>query len=107
MSSRFMRILILFDLPVVTKEARREYTNFRKFLIKDGFDMMQYSVYSRLCRGIDSVNKHMRRVKSHLPPKGAVRAMVVTEKQFAAMQILVGKKRKIHKDIDPVQLSLF
>jgi len=102
-----MRIMILFDLPVITKESRREYTNFRKFLVKDGYDMMQFSVYSRLCRGMDAVDKHMNRVKGHLPPKGAVRAMVVTEKQFAAMQILVGRKRKTRKEKDPLQLSLF
>lgn len=102
-----MRIMILFDLPVVTKEARREYTNFRKFLVKDGYDMMQFSVYSRLCRGMDAVDKHIKRVKGHLPSKGAIRAMVVTEKQFAAIQILVGKKLKIKKEKDPMQLSLF
>jgi len=55
---RFMRLIVFFDLPVVKKEDRKGYTQFRKFLLKDGYDMVQFSVYSRICNGQESVNKH-------------------------------------------------
>ena len=48
MSYRFMRILVMFDLPTETSEERRDYRKFRKNLIKNGFIMMQESVYVKL-----------------------------------------------------------
>ena len=77
--NRLMRILILFDLPVTTAEARREATRFRKFLLNDGYHMLQYSVYARICNGADAVEKHRTRVKQHLPDNGAIRMLVITE----------------------------
>jgi CRISPR-associated protein Cas2 len=43
-----MRVLVFFDLPVVTGEQRRAYVKFRKFLVKNGFLMLQESVYCKL-----------------------------------------------------------
>lgn len=88
---RFVYLFVFFDLPVKTKKDRRNATRFRKFLVNDGFDMMQLSVYTRVCRGQDAVDKHLSRVEKHLPPKGSVRALPVTERQFARMQLLVGQ----------------
>lgn len=85
---------MFFDLPVVSKADRKAYAQFRKFLIKDGYDMVQYSVYARICNGQDSINKHLRRLKENLPSKGSVRCMQVTEKQFAEIEVLVGKKKR-------------
>ena len=85
-----MYLFVFFDLPVKTKKNRRAATRFRKFLINDGYDMMQLSVYTRVCRGQDAVDKHMTRVEKNLPPKGSVRALQVTERQFARMKLLVG-----------------
>lgn len=104
---RFMRLLVFFDLPVKTREERRIYTKFRRFLITDGYDMLQYSVYGRIVNGHDAEQKHLRRLKSHLPPKGSVRALTVTEKQFAGMKILVGTPSFQEKTIGTGQLSLF
>ena len=53
MSYRFMRVLVLFDLPVLTGDQRREYARFRKFLLKSGFLMLQESVYCKLENGSD------------------------------------------------------
>ncbi len=86
-----MRIIVFFDLPVVIPRERKEYTRFRKFLLKDGYTMLQYSVYTRICNGEDAVKKHMQRLKQNLPPvNGAIRALKVTEKQFENMEILLG-----------------
>lgn len=91
---RFMYLFVFFDLPVKIKKERRDATRFRKFLVNDGFDMMQLSVYSRVCRSQDAVDKHLARVEKNLPPKGSVRALQVTEKQFARMKLLVGMRSK-------------
>ena len=48
MSYRYMRIMVFFDLPTLTAGNRREYAKFRKYLIKNGFIMLQESVYCKL-----------------------------------------------------------
>lgn len=85
-----MWLFVFFDLPVGTKTERRNATRFRNFLKNDGYDMMQWSVYTRVCRGQDAVEKHLVRVRRNLPPKGSVRALQVTERQYARMHFLVG-----------------
>lgn len=91
--NKFMRILVFFDLPVKTASERRAATQFRNFLLKDGYHMVQYSVYTRICNGSDAVEKHETRLKLHLPPKGSIRSLVVTEKQYDSMKILLGESQ--------------
>lgn len=102
-----MRILVLFDLPVKERELRKEYSRFHKFLEKDGYDMLQFSVYCRICNGLDGVEKHMLRLRKNLPPEGSVRAMVVTERQFEKMKILVGTKTLQEQRVPAGQMILF
>lgn len=86
-----MRIIIFFDLPVIKPKERKAYARFRKFLLNDGYTMLQYSIYTRICNGEDGARKHMRRVKENIPPvNGAIRALKITEKQFENMEILLG-----------------
>lgn len=85
-----MRMIVMFDLPVGTALQRRAATQFRNFLVKDGYSMLQFSIYVRICNGVDSVAKHRARVEGEVPDNGSVRTLVVTEKQFASMDILVG-----------------
>ena len=102
-----MRIIVLFDLPVVSKKERKIYTQFRRFLLNDGYDMIQYSVYSRLCNGTDMTEKHMQRLSCSLPEKGSVRCLTVTEKQYSKMKFLVGKPTVKERKVNVNQLSLF
>lgn len=102
-----MRLMVFFDLPVVLKEERKIYTRFRRFLIKDGYDMIQFSVYARICNGQDSVNMHVSRLMACMPEKGSVRYMQVTEKQFVNIKVLVGIKRKKEDPKYSGQLSFF
>ncbi|MBQ0104552.1 MAG: CRISPR-associated endonuclease Cas2 [Armatimonadetes bacterium] len=88
-----MRLCVIFDLPVVAKNDLKNYQQFRRFLLNDGYDMVQFSVYARMCIGRDDIEKHMERLILNLPPKGSVRTLEITEKQFAAAKILVGKKK--------------
>lgn len=103
---RFMRLFVFFDLPVKRKEQRRNANRFRNFLLHDGYHMIQLSVYSRVCRGQEAVEKHMLRLRASLPPEGCVRALRVTEKQYSQMEILVGKAKTAEK-IATRELLLF
>lgn len=102
---RFMRMIVFFDLPTLTKTDRRNASRFRSFLIKDGYTMLQLSVYSRICKGSDDVEKHAKRLKSLIPKEGSVRLLTVTEKQYASMEILVGTLKK-EEEIGDKQLLL-
>jgi len=87
-----MVILCMFDLPVETKAEQREYRTFRKKLISEGFYMLQYSVYARVCPNRDYAHAIEKKLQVGLPKAGNVRLITVTEKQFKEMKLLVGKK---------------
>ncbi|WP_296384493.1 CRISPR-associated endonuclease Cas2 [Reyranella sp.] len=89
-----MWLFVFFDLPVGTTAERRSATRFRNFLKDDGYMMLQYSVYARVARGEDAASKHVQRVTKNLPPKGSVRALQVTDKQYARMRLLLGEAKK-------------
>ena len=101
-----MRLLVFFDLPTLRKQDRKYANNFRRFLIKDGFHMLQLSVYSRICKGLDEAYKHTKRISLNLPPKGSVRLMEITDNQYGRMKILIGQRKKEEKT-DSQQLLLF
>ncbi|MDR0978351.1 MAG: CRISPR-associated endonuclease Cas2 [Lachnospiraceae bacterium] len=85
-----MRLIVFFDLPTDTAKDRRNYTLFRKFLIKEGFIMMQESIYTKLALNgsvVESVKQKLHKAK---PPYGLVQMLTVTEKQYASMEMLVG-----------------
>lgn len=95
-----MRVLVFFDLPVVTSLQRREYARFRKFLLKSGFLMLQESVYCKIALNgtvtqgiIDSVHKNS-------PPEGLVQLLTITEKQYSKMDLIVGDIKKEILDSD-------
>jgi CRISPR-associated protein Cas2 len=102
-----MRILVFFDLPVVTRAERRAYTVFRRFLINDGYDMLQFSVYARILNGRDAEEKHYQRLSANLPPEGSIRVLTVTEKQYAGMKMLVGLPLFQEKKVNSQQMLLF
>ena len=101
-----MRLIVFFDLPVTSKVDRRNYTRFRSFLLRDGYNMLQFSIYSRLCNGLDNVDKHLKRMESELPPEGSIRTLVLTDKQFSRMRLWVGEATIHEKKVDAQQLVL-
>jgi len=103
---RTMWLLAMFDLPTDTKKARRAYTRFRKALVKDGFTMMQYSVYIRHCASEENAEVHDGRVVANLPPDGEVRLLRITDKQYERMRVFWGKRRKPTEQ-PPRQLEFF
>jgi CRISPR-associated protein Cas2 len=89
---RIMWVLVLFDLPTETKKDRKAYAFFRKNILKDGFQMFQFSMYIRHCMSRESADVHVNRVKAMLPPKGHIGIISITDKQFGMMEIFRGKK---------------
>lgn len=91
MSYRFMRLLVFFDLPTITTEDKRNYRRFRTTLIKNGFIMLQESVYCRMFITPSAEKSAMDIIRKNKPPNGTVQMLSVTEKQFSKMEYLVGE----------------
>lgn len=87
-----MRVIVFFDLPVLTESNRREYRTFRKFLIKSGFMMVQESVYCKLAQNSSVADIVVDNIKKNKPPEGLVQVLRVTEKQYNKMDFIVGEK---------------
>lgn len=85
-----MRIIVFFDLPVTTIKDRREYSRFRRFLIKNGFIMLQESVYCKLAQNQSVVESVSDSIRKNKPPKGVVQTLVITEKQYSRMEFIIG-----------------
>lgn len=88
-----MRILLFFDLPTITKKNIRDYNKFRKKLIRSGFYMIQESVYVKMTLDIQSANSTISKVKLFLPPLGNVMTLIITEKQFSGIKVLLGETK--------------
>ncbi len=99
-------VIVMFDLPTENKADRRSYTQFRKSLIQDGFSMLQFSVYVRHCASDENAYVHAGKVRNALPPRGEVRVINITDKQFERMQVFYGKKRRKTEKV-PKQICLF
>ena len=102
-----MRTIVVFDLPVKTKQERGQATHFRKALLDDGFEMLQFSVYTRICPNRDSAEKHLNRVKKFAPQSGSIRMLMVTENQYAEMAVISGEKTVQEKEVTFKQLAFF
>ena len=94
-------LLVGFDLPVLTHEQRKCATDFRNFLLKDGFLMIQFSLYARPCVSFARQETHVSRVRAHVPEEGHVRILFVTRAQWERATIIQGKPAK---DVEPEQI---
>ena len=95
MNYKFMRLLLFFDLPTETSKNRLDYTRFHKFLIKNGFIMMQKSVYSKLVINNVTSAAVKTKISKNLPPAGIIELLEVTENQFSRIEYLIGEKQSI------------
>ena len=103
---RLMWIMVLFDLPVGTKPERKEATGFRKFLLDQGFEMSQFSVYVRFCAGREQADTLIRRVGDNLPSGGSVDILCFTDKQYENIVSFSGARRN-SPNKNPQQYVLF
>ena len=100
-----MWMMVMFDLPVVEKDDRRAATQFRNYLLDEGFAMAQFSVYYRMVSGKDSGQALERRIQAHLPDYGSVQIVHITDKQYENIRHFKGKSREKMDKRD--QLLLF
>ena len=105
-SEILMRIMVMFDLPTVSAEEKKQYTRFRKYLLREGFLQLQFSVYAKFCASRENAQKYYNYIQTAVPPDGRVRLLMITDKQFGDMVSLYGKtSEEIEKK--PEQLLLF
>ena len=95
-----MRVLVFFDLPVITEENKRAYRKFRKFLLKNGFLMLQESVYCKLALNSTAVRTIVDNVHKNKPEEGLIQLLSVTEKQYGKMDIIIGNIKNEVLDSD-------
>ena len=103
---RIMWLFVFFDLPTNTAKDRKHAAGFRKNIMKNGFTMLQYSVYTRHCASSESADAHEKRVKKLLPPLGKISILRITDKQFANIIHFWGRLEKPKEPL-PTQLELF
>jgi CRISPR-associated protein Cas2 len=101
-------LMVAFDLPVGTREQRKQATDFRKFLLDDGYQMIQFSVYARACVSFARQETHIERLKKSLPPEGSVRAIFVTRSQWERSYVIHGSPAAATQPEDmPEQIQLW
>lgn len=103
---RMAWVLVFFDLPVGTPEERKAAANFRKDLVRDGYIMVQYSVYARPCGSADRVETQVRRLKPKIPPKGEVRSLIISDAQWGRM-LVMHSQQKVESEKQPEQMMFF
>lgn len=99
---RFMRLLVFFDLPVETAKQRKNYRQFRKYLIKEGYLMLQESVYAKLVTNEANAGAAIMRLRKNRPPQGLVQVLKVTERQFETMIYITGN-REAYDEVDTME----
>lgn len=97
-----MRVIVFFDLPTDTASDRKEYRLFRKRLLKEGYLMLQESVYAKLVVNDAYANAAINRLRKYRPPSGLVQALKVTEKQYASIAFIAGE-RKEFEEVDSLE----
>ena len=101
-------LIVAFDLPTKTKEERKRYSDFREWLLEDGYQMLQYSVYVRPCVSFARQLTHIERLRKTVPDEGHVRAIFVTRSQWERSFVINGKPAKPRPPEDmPEQIMLW
>lgn len=101
---RTLWMLVMFDLPVTNKADRKAYAKFRHFLLDNGFQMAQFSVYYRLLSGKEAAEKHLKNIKKNLPQYGTVQILSITDKQYETMESYVGRRKETPEKQEQLQL---
>lgn len=106
---RVMWLMLMFDLPTTSKKDRKRYQWFHKELEKEGYLMLQYSIYGKIFSSYDSANHGKKRIKEFIKKNikhGNIRLLMFTDKQFSKMEVLIGEPNAEEKN-EPKQLLLF
>ncbi len=102
-----MRLILIYDLPVVEVEEQKIYQRFHRNLIRYGFYMMQYSVYSKVIQNDTSMKQYLNKIQKIVPEKGSIIMLKITEKQYQDMIYLRGEKNKFDILVGGKEFVLF
>lgn len=105
-SYRLMWVMVMFDLPVDTKARAKAAAKFREFLLDEGFEMTQFSIYLRFCSGKEQVESYVRRIEGSLPEFGKVHILAITDKQYENIRRFTGRARSPAAK-NPDQFAMF
>ena len=86
-----MRTIVFFDLPNIYAKDKRNYLKFRKYLLNEGFIMMQESVYSKIVLNSQQSDFLIERLKKNSPKKGLIQVLTITEKQYSQIEYIIGQ----------------
>lgn len=103
---RLMWMAVLFDLPVGSEKERKAATTFRKFLLDEGFEMAQFSVYMRFLASKEQAEAATKRIERNVPRTGKVHLLYFTDKQYENMVCFDGRKREPLRE-NPAQYVMF
>jgi len=98
-------MITLFDLPVSTKAQRKHASNFRTYLLKSGFQMMQFSVYIKRCKDQVQIERLAIEVSKIVPDNGKIDMVIITDKQYENIVTYYGQQ-KVRRE-NPANLTLF
>lgn len=93
MRDRIMRTIVFFDLPNIYYKDKRNYLKFRKYLLSEGFIMMQESVYSKIVLNSQQSTLLLHRLRAHAPKKGLIQVLTITERQYAQIEYIIGENK--------------
>ncbi len=96
----------MFDLPTETKPQRKAATAFRNFLLNEGFERSQFSVYARFVDGKEAFRSRLNRIERNLPQKGDIQILNFTDRQYRDIVHFSDNSRRGSRK-NPEQLVLF
>lgn len=91
MEARYMRMMLMFDLPIKTKIDRRNYRKFRKYIMESGFVMMQKSIYTKIVLNPTKAKTTLDNIRRNAPGDGLIQIITITERQYNQMELLIGE----------------
>jgi CRISPR-associated protein Cas2 len=103
---RIMWILVMFDLPTETRPQRKAATVFRNFLLDEGFERSQFSVYARFVNGKEAFQTRVNRIERNLPAQGDIQILNFTDRQYRDIVHFSDQGRRAARR-NPEQLVLF
>ena len=93
MRDRVMRTIVFFDLPNIYLKDKKNYLKFRKYLLSEGFIMMQESVYSKIVMNLQQTTLLLDRLRKHAPKKGLIQVLTITERQYSQIEYIIGENQ--------------
>ena len=93
MRDRVMRTIVFFDLPNIYLKDKKNYLKFRKYLLSEGFIMMQESVYSKIVMNLQQSTLLLDRLRKHAPKKGLIQVLTITERQYSQIEYIIGENQ--------------